>query len=205
MESSGGDAADVYCELLLRDSDATRAVWPHAFALRLRVTLSAAGALRMDARVDNTGAEALSFTFALHTYFRVADVTRAAVRGLRGADYLDSLQARARLTEAGDTITFDKEVRSRAPHDASRTHARSHPPAAAAQVDRIYLAVPPAVQLADGAASRLFTVATRNLPDAVVWNPWVAKAASMADFGALSKRNACRTRCALTGPRVRRR
>ena len=132
VESSGGDAADVYCELLLRDSDATRAVWPHAFALRLRVSLSAAGALRMDARVDNTGAEALSFTFALHTYFRVADVTRAAVRGLRGADYLDSLQARARLTEAGDTITFDKEVRSQrhmriAPAHAARLRGAGGP------------------------------------------------------------------------------
>lgn len=26
-------------------------------------------------------------------------------------------------------------------------------------------------------------MAKRGLPDAVVWNPWVAKAAAMADFG----------------------
>ncbi len=78
----------------------------------LRVSLSDAGALRMDYSVTNTGPEALSFTFALHTYFRVADATRAAVRGLTGAAYLDSLQARQRFTEAQPAITFDKEARA---------------------------------------------------------------------------------------------
>jgi glucose-6-phosphate 1-epimerase len=98
-------------ELGLQDSEATRAEWPHAFALRLRVALSAAGALRMDLAVQNTGAEALSFTLALHTYLRVPDVTRASVRGLGGVQYLDSLQSRKRFLEEGDSVRFDKEAR----------------------------------------------------------------------------------------------
>ena len=146
-------------ELELRDNDATRALWPHAFVLRLRLSLSDAGALHMDFEVENTGTEALSTTFALHTYFRVADATRARVLGLSGTTYLDSLQARTRCTETGDAVVFDKEV------------------------DRIYLSTPSRLQLVDTAAVRTFTLETRGLPDAVVWNPWIAKAAAMADFG----------------------
>lgn len=101
-------------ELGLRDSDSTRASWPHAFALRLRVSLSATGALRMDCAVDNPGSEALTFTFALHTYFRVANIGGARVRGLHGLQYLDSLQARQRVTEDSEAVSFDKEVRPRA-------------------------------------------------------------------------------------------
>ena len=144
----------------MRDDDATRATWSRAFALRLRVSLSDAGALRMDFDVDNTGSEALSFTFALHTYFRVRSALHARVLGLSGTAYLDSLQARTRCTEAADAVVFDKEV------------------------DRIYLSVPSSLQLVDTVAARTFTLETRGLPDAVVWNPWIAKAAAMADFGA---------------------
>ena len=160
LSSGAASPYGAFVELELQDTDATRAMWPHAFVLRLRVSLSEAGALRMDLEVKNTGAEPLSFTFALHTYFRVHDALQARVLNLSGTTYLDSLQGRVRCTEAADAVVFDKEV------------------------DRIYLAVPSHLQLADAVASRTFTLATRALPDAVVWNPWIAKAAAMADFGA---------------------
>ena len=39
------------------------------------------------------------------------------------------------------------------------------------------------LQLRDEGAGRVFTVRKAGFPDAVVWNPWIAKAAGMADFG----------------------
>jgi len=38
-------------------------------------------------------------------------------------------------------------------------------------------------QIVDGRGKRTIEVAREGLPDAVVWNPWVDKAAGMADFG----------------------
>lgn len=38
-------------------------------------------------------------------------------------------------------------------------------------------------QISDPAAQRTFTVVKHGFPDAVLWNPHVAKAAAMADFG----------------------
>jgi len=69
------------------------------------------------------------------------------------------------------------------------------------QVDRIYLSVPSRLEVRDAAAGRTFRLETQGLPDAVVWNPWMKKAASMADFGApvcetgrLALSGACRGR-----------
>lgn len=63
------------------------------------------------------GSEEMSFTAALHTYFKISAIGNVAVSGLDGVTYTDSLQGGQRMQQSGDVI-FDQEV------------------------DRIYLAVP---------------------------------------------------------------
>ena len=41
-------------------------------------------ALRTELRVTNTGDKPFDFTAALHSYFEVLDVEKAAVKGLKG-------------------------------------------------------------------------------------------------------------------------
>ena len=65
--SSGGPGGEVCLVLSLIDSDATRAVWPHAFELRYTVTLRDAS-LSTDVQLRNAGGDPLEFTAALHTY-----------------------------------------------------------------------------------------------------------------------------------------
>ncbi len=50
------------------------------------------------------------------------------------------------------------------------------------EVDRIYLA-PPALGVEDAGRGALLRVDQTGLPDAVVWNPWIAKSKTMADMG----------------------
>eukprot|EP00898_Chlorokybus_atmophyticus_P004146 jgi/Chlat1/4732/Chrsp30S04771 len=52
-----------------------------------------------------------------------------------------------------------------------------------AQVDRIYLNAPNTIVIADGGNKRSITITKSNLPDAVVWNPWIDKAKATADLG----------------------
>lgn len=40
----------------------------------------------------------LKFTTALHTYFRVADISQTHVEGLSGLNYLDNMQNRQQVT-----------------------------------------------------------------------------------------------------------
>ena len=69
MVSDEGATKLVLC---IKDSEATRAVWPHAFELRYAITLTGE-ALSTAMELTNTGAEPLTFASALHTYFAVPD------------------------------------------------------------------------------------------------------------------------------------
>uniref|UniRef100_A0A7I4DWE1 glucose-6-phosphate 1-epimerase n=1 Tax=Physcomitrium patens TaxID=3218 RepID=A0A7I4DWE1_PHYPA len=100
-----------------------------------------------------------TFTFALHTYLSVSDISEVRIEGLETLDFLDNLQEKERFTEQGDAITFDSEV------------------------DRIYLGTPTKIAIIDHDKKRTFVLKKEGLPDAVVWNPWEKKAKAMADFG----------------------
>lgn len=77
--------------LILKDSEATRAVWNHGFMLEFVVSLTAAS-LKMTLRVKNTGDAPFTFQTLLHTYFRIPDIEQVTVRGLGGRTYLDKVK-----------------------------------------------------------------------------------------------------------------
>jgi len=72
----------------LVDSPETRALWDHAFAAELSVAVGGNG-LGVTLEIDNTGHEPFSFTTALHTYLRVADLAETYVQGLGDRTYRD--------------------------------------------------------------------------------------------------------------------
>ena len=146
-------AADA--ELVLRDSDETRAVWNAAFKAVLAVTV-VARQLEISLHVENVGEAPFSFTAALHTYLRVHDVEDTAVIGLRGAQYRVS----------GDpTLHAD---------DAERLLVRDY-------VDRLYVGAPRRLELRE--RERTMIIEAEGFPDAVVWNPGPERAASLHDLG----------------------
>lgn len=79
------------CRFVLADGAVTKQLWPYAFQLELHILLSPNG-LRIELQVSNTDTEAWSFTCALHTYLRVADVQQTALLGLEGAAVWDAVQ-----------------------------------------------------------------------------------------------------------------
>jgi glucose-6-phosphate 1-epimerase len=157
LASVANDAgtATASATLLLGDSAATRALWPHAFAAELTVTVGGAS-LAVRLSVTNPGRDALAFTAALHTYLRVADVARVTLHGLAGVRYRDSA--------AGYVERVQQEP---------ELHV-------AGEVDRIYLGAPQALDVVD--AGRVTRVASLGFPDVVVWNPGPIKGAALADL-----------------------
>ncbi len=79
-ETSRGCEGEAWIELELRDSEATRAVYPWAFRLGLRFALRGV-TLTIVAQVDNAGAEPLPCALGYHPYFAVprADKARSAI------------------------------------------------------------------------------------------------------------------------------
>jgi len=140
--------------LELRDSDATRALWPHAFRCELRFDL-APGSLRVELAVHNTGGGAFGFNGALHSYFAVDAIETARLRGLDGAACLDTVAGRTGA-QAGDVLF-------------------------GAEVDNVYDAVPGALELQAGGAP-LAIRQSPTWGHTVVWNPGPAKGRSLADL-----------------------
>ncbi|RUR68876.1 D-hexose-6-phosphate mutarotase [Variovorax guangxiensis] len=141
--------------LTLRDNEATRKLWPHAFEARLDATLSPGG-LRTALALVNTDASPWSFAAALHTYLRVDDIAQARLEGLQGADRWDSLTDE-RHAETAASLHFDAEF------------------------DSVYAAPTQPLRLAQpGGALEISQSPTCT--ETVVWNPGAVLGAKLADM-----------------------
>lgn len=155
---ANGDEDGGNVTMRLASSDATKALWPHDFVADFAARLEG-DEMHTSLTVRNTDREPFEFTVALHTYFAVGDIAHATVEGLRGASYLDSLDGRREKVDECEAVAFAKEV------------------------DRIYRNTPDVLTVRDDANDRSIVVQKTNLPDAVVWNPWVDKCAKTGDLG----------------------
>lgn len=139
----------------LRDDEATRALWPQAFAAELQVRVQGS-ALAVTIEVLNTGSGAFSFTAALHTYLAVEDIAGVRVHGLQGLRYRDTSGGGRECVEESAALAIDGEV------------------------DRIYFDAPSELRLQE--PTRSLRVQATGFPDVVVWNPGAAKGAALADL-----------------------
>jgi len=85
-----GSPNEVSAVLTLRDSEATREKWPHAFNLEYIVSLTAAS-LDMTLRIENSGETSFNFHALLHTYFKIPAIAEAAVRNLSDRSFVDKV------------------------------------------------------------------------------------------------------------------
>src|ERR1035441_26573 len=101
------------------------------------------------------------FTFenCLHSYFEVGDVTAISIHGLNGLSYLDTVAGCVEKTEASNSLRI------------------------ASEVDRLYLNATGTVEILDPRLGRKIRVEKQGSASTVVWNPWIAKARRMSDFG----------------------
>jgi glucose-6-phosphate 1-epimerase len=122
--------------------------------------------LTLELRITNKSAtDQFEFEDCLHTYFFVEDISAVSIRGLKGAAYLDKTANLAKRVETGDGICISSEV------------------------DRTYLDTTGTVEIRDERIGRAIRVEKGNSASTVVWNPWIAKAQQMADFGDEEYRN----------------
>ena len=149
------DAGETRITLGLEATDATRVLWPHEFALSLEILV--ANTLSVTLETQNRGGQAFNVTQALHTYFHTGEIDQVSVLGLDATDYLD---------KAGD----------------GSCKRQSGPVTVTGEVDRIYTGVRYPLVIDDRALGRRIHIDAAGSTTAVVWNPWQAIAAGMADL-----------------------
>jgi len=143
--------------LELISDEATRGYFPHE--LRVSLDVAVGPSLSLTLTVRNPGPLPFTFEEALHSYFAVSDVRQVLLHGLEGVGFVDKTAAGARR-----------------PGDAG-------PIAIAAETDRVYLGTEARVTIEDPGWERRIVVSKSGSRTTVVWNPWVAKAKAMPDFG----------------------
>jgi glucose-6-phosphate 1-epimerase len=168
--------------LALSDSEATRALWPHAFSLRYTVTFDGP-TLTTALAVTNSGAAPLAFEALLHTY--VAGGGAGAVDGAgTGALTLAGLQGQAYFAkatgeagvEAREALPlqgeFDRVYSARSGSSAVEVRGVAGPAFSRVTVRR------------RGEAGSASGSGSQEVPvDVVVWNPGAERAAAIADLG----------------------
>ena len=112
----------------------------------------------MALRVENTTDDEVAFELALHSYFELSDCRHVEISGLESVPFLDQLTG-INETSAGKPIRFTGET------------------------DRIYEPSRESIVIHDPKKLRRIEVTRTNSNSTVVWNPWIAKAARMGDFG----------------------
>ncbi|SDW23246.1 glucose-6-phosphate 1-epimerase [Variovorax sp. YR634] len=143
--------------LTLRDSEATRKLWPHAFEARLEAALSG-GQLRTTLTLANIDRAPWTFAAALHTYLRVDDIANVRLEGLQGANRWDSLRD-DRWVETAAALHFDAEF------------------------DSVYAAPAQPLRLVQP-GGKLEISQSASCSETVVWNPGAVLGAKLADMPA---------------------
>jgi glucose-6-phosphate 1-epimerase len=113
----------------------------------------------MTFEVENRDATPFTYEAALHTYFHVSDAREVEVTGLEGVEFIDKVDAGTRKQQGAEPLRFTGET------------------------DRVFVQTTAPVTLHDPGMKRRIVVEKTGSLTTVVWNPWIAKSAAMADFG----------------------
>lgn len=135
---------------------ATEAMWPPETSVEYQLTIGKN--LEMELTTRNHGPVPIVIGQALHTYFKVGDVSRVMLHGLDEAEYLDKLESFARKRQHGP-VTIQQEV------------------------DRIYLDTISDCVIEDKTLKRNIIIKKCGSHSTVVWNPWQETADKMGDLG----------------------
>jgi glucose-6-phosphate 1-epimerase len=132
-------------------------VWP---SFNANYVVTVADTLTLELLITNTSPDQnFVFETCLHSYFFVGDVNEVSIFGLKGVSYLDKTDHFTPKTEGAEPIRISSEV------------------------DRIYLDAPQTVEIQDRKLRRAIRIEKSGSASTVLWNPWIAKAQQMPDFG----------------------
>ena len=155
LGSIDAEGESLKVEFILPYPEGGFAEWPHQVDLKLSIRLDEQ--LHINLTSDNQGTDTVTLSQALHSYFAVSDVRNVHVEGLDGLSYIETLDDWKTVTQTGD-LQFTGET------------------------DRIYLNTPTTLSIVDPAWERRIELTSSGSRAAVIWNPWIERAAAFSDM-----------------------
>lgn len=150
------------------DDDSTRVIltmqrqpgndhmWLPGTTIQFSVTIG--HKLELELITHNNGDRAVTVGQALHTYFKISDVSKVLLHGLEHTDYLDKLESFKRKCQLGPVVITE-------------------------EVDRVYLNTFNDCIIEDQQFNRNIIIRKAGSHSTVVWNPWQKTADKMGDLG----------------------
>jgi len=159
IETTSLNDGSTQVTLSVKDTKASREIWPYRFKLSLNIVVGKT--LKLSLESENRDDVPFTMTQALHSYFSVSDITQVRVDGLDKVSYLDkaSVAIKEDNIQSG-SVTIDNEV------------------------DRIYINSPDTLALIDAAIDRKVIIQSTGSQTTIVWNPWAdlsKQSAELAD------------------------
>jgi len=173
---AANEGGTVTARLGLTDSPATRAIWPHAFAAEIAVTVGGPQ-LHIAFSVSNTGDADFTFSGALHTYLRLDDVFQTTVEGFAGIPYKNTFIEEREAPQSDRLLGFGPAGAGRVCYGATQAIVRE--------------------------GARTITLTNENFPDIVLWNPGEERAARIPDLEPEGYRHMLCIEAAVVGTPVR--
>ena len=155
LANVSAEAEDTVAIFELETSEESLRMFPGRFKLRL--TVRAGKELNLQLKTVNTGSEAFTICQALHTYYNVGDIEKVSIDGFDGLSCIDKL-------------------------DDGKVKVRHNPFVIDRNVDEVYFNASGSAVIHDAALDRDININKEGRCSAVVWNPWIEKSISMADF-----------------------
>jgi glucose-6-phosphate 1-epimerase len=152
-----GDGDRLQLTFVLGPDELSRSLGFDSFRVAYEVMLGRTLTLRLT--VANLGTEPLRYEEALHSYFAVGDVHRAAISGLESTEFLDKRDGGA------------------------LKHAPDAPLQLTEFSDRVFPENSHSVAIRDEKNQRVLHIDKQNSSTTVVWNPWPEGSAPLTDLG----------------------
>ncbi len=125
----------------------------------LELSVKCGKKLEVELSTLNSGKTDFNLTEALHSYFSVSEIRKVSISGLEQVGYFETVDGiRENRIQSGANL-FNSEV------------------------DRVYSGTVSDCVISDPGFERKIRISKEGSRTTVVWNPWIAKSAKMADFG----------------------
>ncbi|MNZ69037.1 putative glucose-6-phosphate 1-epimerase [compost metagenome] len=150
-----GSGDSVRVEFTLPETQGDLPGWPHNVELKLSIVMGEQLAITLTSyNLDNVP---VTISQALHSYFAASDVREVQVEGVDGLGYIETLADWEQRVQQGN-LGF------------------------AGETDRIYLQAPEQLSIVDPNWNRRIRLSSSGSRSAVIWNPWIARAAELPDM-----------------------
>ena len=141
----------------LKSDQHTQLLWPYHFRALYSIELHEQS-LSLSLTIKNTDSKPFSFTGALHSYFKINQLSKSSINGLKDLKYWDNNGSNFtdRKTESNSSLTFNDAI------------------------DRVYFKLNTPINFNNGIET--LTIAHEGFDDCVIWNPCIEDAKKMRDF-----------------------